>query len=82
MQPWEVCWAGMAGTTKGCAAIQQDLDRLEMWIERNIMTFNQSKCEVLQLGRINPMYQYRTDLLESSSGSPGGQINQEPALPL
>jgi len=56
-------------TPEGCAAIQQDLDRLETWAQRNLMKCNKGKCRVLHLGRNNPMHQYRlgVDLLESNS---------------
>ena len=60
---------GMADKVDGCAAIQQDLDRLENCAGRNLMRFNRSKCRVLRLGRNNHKYQYRLgyDLLERSS---------------
>ncbi|GAB0179325.1 mitochondrial enolase superfamily member 1 [Grus japonensis] len=60
---------GVADTPGGCAAIQQDLDRLESWVERNLMKFNKGKCRVLHLGRNNPTHQYRlaVDLLGSST---------------
>uniref|UniRef100_A0A8B9EH51 Reverse transcriptase domain-containing protein n=1 Tax=Anser cygnoides TaxID=8845 RepID=A0A8B9EH51_ANSCY len=60
---------GVADMPEGCAAIQQDLDRLKSWAGRNQMRFNKSKCRVLHLERNNRMYHYRLgdDLLERSS---------------
>ncbi|GAB0182171.1 mitochondrial enolase superfamily member 1 [Grus japonensis] len=60
---------GVADTPEGCVAIQQDLDRLESWAERNQMKFSKGKRRVLHLGRNNPKHQYRlgVDLLGSSA---------------
>ncbi|PKU46706.1 pol- hypothetical protein [Limosa lapponica baueri] len=59
----------LAESPQGCAAIQQELDRLESQAERNLMKFNKSKCRVLHLGRNNSVHKYRLGayLLESSS---------------
>ncbi|PKU44831.1 rna-directed dna polymerase from mobile element jockey- hypothetical protein [Limosa lapponica baueri] len=78
----------VADTPEGCATIQQNLDRLESWAERNLMKFNKGKYRVLHLGTNNPMHHYRlrADLLESSSEedrprSPGGQQDDhDPAM--
>jgi len=53
---------GVVDTPEGCAAIQRDLDRLEGWVERNVIKFSKGKCKVLHLGRNNPMHQYRLGL--------------------
>ncbi|GAB0179775.1 mitochondrial enolase superfamily member 1 [Grus japonensis] len=60
---------GVVDTPEGCAAIQQDLDRLENWVERNLMKFNKGKRRVLHIGKNNLKHQYRleADLLGSSS---------------
>lgn len=38
---------GVADAPEGCAAIQQDLDSLERWVERNLMRFNMRKWKIL-----------------------------------
>ena len=38
---------GVADTPESCAAIQRNLDRLESWVERNLMNANKGKCRVL-----------------------------------
>ena len=60
---------GLADTPEGCATIQQDLNRLESWAGRSLMSFNKSNCRVLFLWRNNHMHQYKLgdDLLGRSS---------------
>lgn len=60
---------GLNDTLGGCAAIHQNLDRLESWVKRNLVRFNNGMCKVLHLERNNYMHLYRSgeDLLERSS---------------
>jgi len=43
-------WEGWLIHWKGCAAVQQDLERLESWAERNLMKSNKGKCRVPHAG--------------------------------
>lgn len=50
---------GETDTPDGCAALQQGLNSLESWAERNLMELNKGKSVVLQLEMNNSIYQYR-----------------------
>jgi len=58
---------GVAGTPRGHAAIQRELDRLGKWTSRNIMKFNKEKYKVLHLGVNNTMHQYMLGATEVES---------------
>ncbi|GAB0204286.1 mitochondrial enolase superfamily member 1 [Grus japonensis] len=61
--------SGEVDTSEGRATLQEDLDRLEEWANKNLMKFNKDKCKVLHLGKHNPGVQHRlgSTWLESSS---------------
>ncbi|GAB0187418.1 mitochondrial enolase superfamily member 1 [Grus japonensis] len=50
---------GVVDTLEGRDAIQRDLDRLERWIDVNLLKFNKAKRKVLHMGRRNPKHNYR-----------------------
>ena len=52
---------GVADIPEGCATIQQDLDKLQSWVERNLMRLNKGNCRVLYLRRNNCMRQCRLE---------------------
>jgi len=41
-----------------CAAIQEDLDKLEKWTDRALMKFKKGKDKYLHLAENNPIHQY------------------------
>ncbi|GAB0188829.1 mitochondrial enolase superfamily member 1 [Grus japonensis] len=50
---------GEVDTWEGRATLQEVLDRLEEWANKNLMKFNKDKCKVLHLGGHNPGVQHR-----------------------
>lgn len=72
---------GKPVASKGHAAIQMDLDRMEKWADRILMKFNKVNCEVLH----NFMHQYRlgATYVESSFAEKdleGPGLECEPAM--
>ncbi|PKU41478.1 rna-directed dna polymerase from mobile element jockey-like [Limosa lapponica baueri] len=51
--------SGEVDSSEGRATLQEDLDRLEKWTNKNLMKFNKGKCKVLHPGKHNPGVQHR-----------------------
>ncbi|GAB0179918.1 mitochondrial enolase superfamily member 1 [Grus japonensis] len=60
---------GEADTSERRATLQEDLDRLEEWANKNLMKFNKDKCKVLHLGKHNPGVQHRLGFIWLGSNS-------------
>uniref|UniRef100_A0A803TK60 Reverse transcriptase domain-containing protein n=1 Tax=Anolis carolinensis TaxID=28377 RepID=A0A803TK60_ANOCA len=50
---------GIANTPEDRSRIQNDLNRLERWVETNKMKFNRDKCKILHFSRKNGNQRYR-----------------------
>ena len=55
----DILLCGAVDTTERKNATQRDLERLEKWINKNLMRLNKAKSGALHWGRGNPMYVYR-----------------------
>ncbi|GAB0180769.1 mitochondrial enolase superfamily member 1 [Grus japonensis] len=66
--------SGEVDTSEGRATLQEDLDRLEEWANKNLMKFNKYKCKVLHLGRHNPGVQHRLGSTWLGSNSVEGDL--------
>ncbi|KAK4832113.1 LOW QUALITY PROTEIN: hypothetical protein QYF61_020740 [Mycteria americana] len=61
--------SGEADTSERRATLQEDLDRLEEWANKNLMQFNKDKGKVLHLGKHNPGVQHRLGPTQLGSSS-------------
>ncbi|KAK4825175.1 hypothetical protein QYF61_024655 [Mycteria americana] len=61
--------SGEVDTSEGRATLQEDLDRLNEWANKNLMKFNKDKCKVLHLGKHNPGGQHRLGSTRLGSSS-------------
>lgn len=74
--PHQVCRPykiGRSGwyTTRGCATIRKDLNRLEKWLNRNFVRFDKMECKVPQLWKNSPRNQYGLGAAEWESSFVG-----------
>ncbi|KAK4826043.1 hypothetical protein QYF61_003942 [Mycteria americana] len=63
---------------EGRATLQEDLDRLEKWADKNFMKFSKDKCKVLHLGKHNPGVQHRLGSTRLGSRS----VERDPGVPV
>ncbi|PKU42350.1 rna-directed dna polymerase from mobile element jockey-like [Limosa lapponica baueri] len=61
--------SGEVDTSERKATLQEDLDRLEEWANKNLMKFNKDKFKVLHLGKHNPRVQHRLGSTQLGSSS-------------
>ncbi|GAB0181976.1 hypothetical protein GRJ2_000662900 [Grus japonensis] len=61
--------SGDVDALEGRATLQEDLDRLEEWANKNLMKFNKDKCKVLHLGKHNPGAQHKLGSTQMGSSS-------------
>jgi len=54
--------SGTADMPEGRHDIQKDLDRLQKQANVNLTKFNEAKCKILHLDRVNHQYKYRQGL--------------------
>ncbi|PKU47465.1 rna-directed dna polymerase from mobile element jockey-like [Limosa lapponica baueri] len=71
--------SGEVDTSEGRATLQEDLDRLEEWANKNLRKFNKGKCKVLHLGKHDPGVQHRlgSTRLRSSSVDLGVLVDKQ-----
>jgi len=61
--------SGEVDTLEGKAILQEDLDRLEEWANKNLTKFNKDQCKVLCLRKHNPGVQHRLGSTRLGSSS-------------
>ena len=66
--------SGEVDTSEGRATLQEELDRLEEWANKNLMKFSKDKCKVLHLGKHNPGVQHRLGSTQLGSSSVEGDL--------